>query len=870
MDPSSSMWQRTSLRRRGFLRSTLVSGLAVMGGLHVGRGTARAADDAPLLEIVVQGAARAVVVIADDADLQTREAAELLVTYVAKSTGATLTLLTESELPTSGKRETGSRIYVGDNRLFEPFRARAFEDLDPEGYVFWPVGKGLVVAGPTSRGTEYGVLEFLEEQVGVRWLLPGVDGEDVPSRDSLTVPLIAIRDEPVCAVRTLSPFHRGVPAVGAAQGEWYRRNRGHVDPYGPGTRMRFLHNLHAVVPVAKYYDDHPEWYPGGRLPKGVGGWQPSMTAEGTVEAAAAEITAWFDANPDETVFSLGINDGGGVTGGWVEGAADHPDNPGRLNTARFLHMSDLYFAWVNRVVELVLAVHPDKWFGCLAYHTTWEAPSFEIHPRVVPYLCHDRMTWAHPEVGAMMRELTDDWAKVSNQLGWYEYSWGMAYTGPRVYFRQLAESASFLYERGVKYHHSEFYPSWSDGPKGWLFARHLWDESLDVEAALADWYDRAVGPGAAGELAAYYDIWEEFWTTTALDSDWFDSWRYDERYWTNYLPIGDHNYLSQITDDLVSRSRAHLEAAVRAADSPVRKRRAELILHRFEFHEATVQSWPRAVPREAPQTAAEALALLDAAEDLIRAAIRRDALAEEFAKDAELATPALQSDGLSGVEVDGDAFGHLADWLRGAEADDPVHTRVQALITQTETPMVAALGRLLLATATEAEPLNANGSFELGSGNTAQGWDYWIGGSGSGSIKRTTEHARSGEYGLLVQGVGRGGPNVVVTITKPDGDPGLFNGVFGLVSHYWVPAGQEGGVVMPHLALQTADGDEIAREEPPRTLVAGTAGRWATACKLFRVDQSNVGRLQIILSVFEFGSGDKVYFDDVALHRLQD
>ena len=40
----------------------------------------------------------------------------------------------------------------------------------------------VIIAGPTPYGTEFGVYEFLERYVGVRWLMPGPDGEDVPAR----------------------------------------------------------------------------------------------------------------------------------------------------------------------------------------------------------------------------------------------------------------------------------------------------------------------------------------------------------------------------------------------------------------------------------------------------------------------------------------------------------------------------------------------------------------------------------------------------------------------------------------------------------------------------------------------------------------
>lgn len=56
--------------------------------------------------------------MADDAEEQTRAAAELLVTSVDKSTGATLPVFTETQLHREGKELNGwTRLYVGRNRV---------------------------------------------------------------------------------------------------------------------------------------------------------------------------------------------------------------------------------------------------------------------------------------------------------------------------------------------------------------------------------------------------------------------------------------------------------------------------------------------------------------------------------------------------------------------------------------------------------------------------------------------------------------------------------------------------------------------------------------------------------------------------------
>ena len=93
------------------------------------------------------------------------------------------------------------------------------EKLDADGFVIRGVDpRNLVIAGPTPDGTEFGVCEFLERLVGVRWLMPGPDGDDVPARRSLEIPLGEIRQQPAFFSRLFSGLSRRTPNhLGPAQ-----------------------------------------------------------------------------------------------------------------------------------------------------------------------------------------------------------------------------------------------------------------------------------------------------------------------------------------------------------------------------------------------------------------------------------------------------------------------------------------------------------------------------------------------------------------------------------------------------------------------------------------------------------------------------
>src|SRR5699024_7987509 len=69
-------------------------------------------------------------------------------------------------------------------------------DLDEQGFIIYPQEDNVTIIGPSSFGTRNGVYDFLERFVGVRWLIPGADGEDVPESTDIVIQRETIRDEP--------------------------------------------------------------------------------------------------------------------------------------------------------------------------------------------------------------------------------------------------------------------------------------------------------------------------------------------------------------------------------------------------------------------------------------------------------------------------------------------------------------------------------------------------------------------------------------------------------------------------------------------------------------------------------------------------
>ncbi|MBW1673128.1 MAG: DUF4838 domain-containing protein, partial [Deltaproteobacteria bacterium] len=250
------------------------------------------------IHLFKNGRCCAAVLVDPQASAQVRDSAALLARCFQLSTGVHLSV---SKRPASSKP---IRIHVGLSK-YVTHHVKDLKELDGDGFVIaFPNNRNIVIAGPTDWGAEFGVYEFLERYVGVRWLFPGPAGEHVTKNSTLDIPVKEVRQEPAFFSRQLSGLR------GKEQKSWARRNRMHG-------RVRFHHNLLRLFPPEKYTKIYPKFFPiirGRRyLPptNRTHGWQPCFSAPGIVEEAIKNICNYFSEHPKETSYSLGVNDSSG-------------------------------------------------------------------------------------------------------------------------------------------------------------------------------------------------------------------------------------------------------------------------------------------------------------------------------------------------------------------------------------------------------------------------------------------------------------------------------------------------------------------------------------------------------------------------------
>jgi hypothetical protein len=517
--------------------------------------------------IVKDGRPSAEIIIPQNATAKLNKSARILVSYIRKSTGAVVPIRKSVRRPAStfaGK----TLILLGWPNSEATGKVHQSMIGDERAVISASENGMIIIAGTSDRATQNAIFKFIEIYIGVRWLLPGANGEHVPLRSNLVMPVQKEVINPRFWARELS----GIP-----QTTWAARN-------GMLRSIRFHHNLHRLFPPEKYKHSHPEFFPvirGKRYfppKKKAYDWQPCFQEPALVSEAVKNITEYFSRYPQRRYYSLGINDSKKYCK--CKRCAKQT-----MNFLKHPHLSELYFKWANAVVDGVLRKYPDKWFGCLAYFAIAEPPEkVDIHPRIIPYLTYDRMKWIVPDLAEFGHKLTRRWADKASVLGWYDYIYGTPYLLPRIYFHKMAENYRFGFGNKVRAIYAESYPNWGEGPKLYLALKLMWDPYLDVDAVLDEWYVAAVGNKAAPSLKAYYDHWEHFWTVRILKSKWFTR----QGTWLNFT---SPRYLELLTFEDIAKSRRWLEKTVRDAVTAKQQVRAKLILKAFEYYEASALSY---------------------------------------------------------------------------------------------------------------------------------------------------------------------------------------------------------------------------------------------------------------------------------------
>jgi hypothetical protein len=462
---------------------------------------------------------KSVVVIADDASSpfaiylapdapQTVElGAKELQMHLTKATGAELPIIQQADPPAQ------PLISLGGNAASQAAGLSA-DEMPLEAYRLKAVEGNLFILGPdtpndqvtetggVSTGTLNGVYVFLEEMVGVRWLLPDEIGLYIPRHDTLSIPADLDRTrKPAFARRCIPMLQSTDPLVQ----QWMRRNR--VLHYA--LDIDHEHAWEHVVPAGQF-DENPDWFAmrnGKRMPPG--GWfKLETTNPQLVRFYADQLIKRFRENPELYCLSVSPSDGRGWSQSPESEALKEELPNGEVS------VTPLILKFYNDVAKLVGEAMPGKAVGGYIYSDYLYPPKDGIPPLEQNlYLAVATMSEAYGY------RLYQDWARERwfNLIPvWGESSARLAYFDLPVKMIQNMgginepglEILAIIFPKLAKHDYESLYfhgvGSWSHGGlTNYLIAKLMWDPYADPAALADDYCQHAYGP-AAEEMKTIY------------------------------------------------------------------------------------------------------------------------------------------------------------------------------------------------------------------------------------------------------------------------------------------------------------------------------------------------------------------------------
>jgi len=466
----------------------------------------------PELMLVRNGRPLCTIVVPKDAPYWTRTAAQWLQEYIRKSSGAELKILPEQPRP------AGTLISVGHTRLAAEAGITA-DDLKWDGCKLVVKGNVLYLIGRDqkkrlkshpylgARGTCRAVLVFLEEFCGIRWFLPGPEGEYVPRLSEIFVPKDLERvSTPAFAYSDgRSTYDENIldePGKSIAALANNFRKAVLVAPGG--------HTYYHAIPMSKYYKDHPEYYAlidGKRTPPGEHPWHGHhlCSSNPDVKKVLVEyIRRRFDEGFDWQ--SLGQEDGY---------RRCRCPNCEKLDNYRWEETGmewevfqatklretppERVFLLHKAVIDEVAKSHPDKKVVLMAYGpTTWPSKKIDYFGDNVIVEIMD----PNPEVIKAWRGKA---AGMACKVDWFNtqcpMGWNIGLTP-----REMAERLRFFHRCGVVgfTHYAE--ANWGlQGPTFYTLGKLMGDPSLDPDALVAE-YCRGVYGGAGDTMLEFFNL----------------------------------------------------------------------------------------------------------------------------------------------------------------------------------------------------------------------------------------------------------------------------------------------------------------------------------------------------------------------------
>ena len=469
-------------------------------------------------------------------------------------------LLTGVDLPTEpGRGRIPLRLRLLD---WQEDRSSA-DPLGHQGYVLEVSDSEIMLGAPRGMGV-YNAIYYILDLWGCRWIMPGDDGEVIPQKDRLELPVGTFW-------KNKSMDTRCTTNATADYGWWRARN-------GCGTErwIPFSHYWPTLVPVKEYFKNHPEYFAmvnGKRVPTQLETANPELVA-----LLIEKAKEWLRTDKFRDSVPMEFNDGLDYSTSPESLALDPPNNPSFMG---FPSMSDRLVILANQIGEAIEEEFPDKTVDILGY-THHTLPPVKAKPRDNVIVALTR-SWGCI-VHLMPREKCpkslpfwdnlEGWLNVCSSV--YTYDWVPIYWAgglPCPLILEFPHALKKAYAMGVTGNTSEK-PARCDASDfvgDYLEWRIKTDPRRDPEAELTELCQVFFGPAGAAMNRYYLALSKA--TDTSFPEGCFDNGTalvYPELY----------------TPGILAEGRKHLDTAAAAASNATFSRRVKMVQLTFDYLEA--------------------------------------------------------------------------------------------------------------------------------------------------------------------------------------------------------------------------------------------------------------------------------------------
>lgn len=437
--------------------------------------------------------------LSPNAAITEKTAAQELKTYLEKSTKS-LTVGKKGFF--SGAKE--AVFHIGDTE-FARKNGIDQSKMDNEAWLVKSFDNNIVIAGGGERGVLYGVWNFLEKNIGVRWwnafeeYVPAVADRHFDALNESGKPHFLMREVYTGSippkVKITNSLRNRLNRVW--QSFYIPKEYGGGDDYGqPG----FVHTFRSYMWPPTYFKKHPEYFAlhNGKRTNA----QPCLTNPEVFKIFLASLKRFV--KKDEELakkhgvkppyrYNISKNDN------WVLCQC--------ANCNAFLkneRPSGMYIDFLNRLQREIRKIRPDICLETLAYYFTEEPPvNVKPDPGIIIRLCDTRSNNAfglnHPDA-AFYKKLIDKWSKTGATLSVWDY--GITYFGayglPLASEYGLAETMKVYADNNFKHFFWEHENTYYDfnSLKTWMEAKLLENPNLDGNKLILEFMNGYYGKAA--------------------------------------------------------------------------------------------------------------------------------------------------------------------------------------------------------------------------------------------------------------------------------------------------------------------------------------------------------------------------------------